>query len=177
MKKIYLRGQKYPGLFALVDDEDFIKLNQYDWYPRKDNKKNFYAQRSEYLGKIDGKYRQTTIQMSREIKRVTDPKIPIDHKNGNTLDNRKENLRITTKSGNNSHLHGLKSNNTSGFRGVTKNKEYPKGRLWRARIYSKDGKRIVLGQYTTAEEAARAFDKAAREIYGEFCGKLNFEEE
>ena len=170
MKTIPLTQNK----LAIVDDEDYEKLIVYKWQVRSDRDKNHYAQRGKYLGKIDGKYKTTTIQMSRSILGIEDSSIKIDHKNGNTLDNRKENLRIATSKENNTNLHGLKRNNTSGYRGVIKRKD-GKMILWRARISLPDGTKKSLGQYSTAEEAARVFDKAAKELYGNFCGKLNFE--
>jgi hypothetical protein len=64
--------------------------------------------------------------------------------------------------------------NTSGFRGVSidkRNKTNP----WTAQVQTKDCKRKWIGCFATPEEAAKAFDKVAKELYGEFCGKLNFE--
>jgi hypothetical protein len=167
MKTVPLTRRK----FALVDNEDFDKVNKYYWNAKKDKKK-YYACRAIYLGKIDGKYKGTTENMHRFILGITNSKISIDHKNGNTLDNRRENLRIASTAQNASNLNELNCNNTNGFRGVTIGPH--KNRLmWRARI---GRKRIHLGYFSTPEEAAKAFDKAAKEMYGEFCGKLNFPE-
>lgn len=171
MKEIELTQNKV----AIVDDEDFMWLSMYQWQARKD-RENYYAQKGEYLGKDGNTYKTTTIQMSRFILGIEDSNIKVDHGNGNTLDNRKSNLRIATIRQNNCNLHELKSNNTTGYRGVTKRNDKIDGNMWRARIYLEDGRRKTLGHFSTPEEAAKAYDKAAREIYGEFCGKLNFEE-
>lgn len=86
MKTIPLTQDK----FAIVDDEDFDRLNEYKWYAGKRKNGNYYAQRSI---KVNDTYR--SILMHSEIMK-TDKKV--DWKNGNTLDNRKENLFITTVS-------------------------------------------------------------------------------
>lgn len=39
----------------------------------------------------------------------------------------------------------------------------------------KDGKRVHIGYFSSKEEAARMFDIKAKELFGDFCGKLNFE--
>lgn len=61
----------------------------------------------------------------------------------------------------------------SGFRGVyfKKNRTKP----WYSRVQIAPKNYIHLGYFLTAEEAAKTFDEAAKEIYGEFCGKLNYE--
>jgi hypothetical protein len=159
--------------FAIVDDEDFDRLNKIRWCIRNDRGRNDYVQTTKYLGKINNKYKNVTIQMHRLILDISDSR-KIDHKNGNTLDNRKENLRIATSRKNNTNLHKLKSNNTSGFRGVIKRHDYIDKITWRARINLPNGRKKSLGEFSTPEEAAKAFDKAALEIYGDFCGQLNF---
>ena len=170
MKEISLT----QGKIALVDDADFEILSQYKWQARKVRGK-FYAGRGEYLGKINGKYKIVCIHMHREILGVSDINIQVDHINGYGLDNRRENLRLASPSQNRRNLNGLKSNNSSGFRGVIKRKDKKNDKIWRARISGPDGKRKNLGQFKSPEEAAISFDGAAKELYGEFCGKLNFE--
>lgn len=97
-----------------------------------------------------------------------------DHINGNRLDNRRENLRVVTNRQNLLNRR-LQDNNTSGYRGVSHyngqaHKDIKK--RWTAEIKVM-GKRKHLGYYLTAEDAARAYDKAARELNGEFA-MLNF---
>lgn len=76
----------------------------------------------------------------------------VDHINGNTLDNRKENLRICTNADNLKHRVNLPKNNTSGILGVRYRKDRDK---WYAEIKS-NGERINLGSYITKEEAIKA---------------------
>jgi len=90
----------------------------------------------------------------------------VDHKNGNGLDNRKENLRICTQSQNNGNSRQRVG--ASGFRGVHK---HVNG-LYYARL-TIDGKSKSLGCARQASEAARMYDAAARGYFGEFAS-LNF---
>jgi hypothetical protein len=94
------------------------------------------------------------------------PGVYVDHKFGNTLDNRDPMLRIVPGSANaaNRELEP----GACGFRGITR-----KGRRFQARI-GVEGARICLGCFDSPEEAARAYDAKAREIYGEFA-LVNFD--
>jgi hypothetical protein len=91
----------------------------------------------------------------------------IDHKDGDGLNNQRYNLRVTTHTQNMKNQR-LRSNNTSGYKGVTWHKGAGK---WYAQIQV-DGKRTYLGLFTILEDAARAYDTAALEHYGEFA-RLN----
>ena len=95
----------------------------------------------------------------------------VDHINGNPLDNRKSNLRICTNA-ENQRNRGVNKNNTSGYKGVCWAKQNKK---WKARI-KHNGKLIHLGYYKDKEEAARAYDKKAKELHGEYA-YLNFPDE
>lgn len=97
----------------------------------------------------------------------------VDHINRNTLDNRLSNLRIVTKAQNLLNK-GLRSDNTSGYRGVSMNKQLGK---WEAYInvidpFTSKSKRKFLGYYKTPEEAAAAYNRAASTYHGEYA-KLN----
>ena len=86
----------------------------------------------------------------------------VDHINGNGLDNRRSNLRPASRSQNGAN-RGAPSNNTSGFKGVTR------FRLkWMAKIQV-HGRTIHLGLFATPQEAARAYDTAALEHFGEYA--------
>lgn len=88
----------------------------------------------------------------------------IDHKNRNPLDNRRENLRYCTHSQNLANK-SMQVNSKTGYRGVDFHKARGK---FRARIVVKD-RSIHLGRFNTPEEAALAYNIAAKEIYGEFA--------
>lgn len=91
----------------------------------------------------------------------------VDHRNGNGLDNRRENLRRCTQSENLMNKR-MGVNNTSGFKGVSAT---PRGR-WRSYI-NVYGNRMHIGVFDTPEEAATAYDKKAKKYFKEFA-VLNF---
>jgi hypothetical protein len=96
------------------------------------------------------------------------PKRQIDHRNRHRNDNRWSNLRKATKSQNCANTVKYK-NNTSGFRGVS---WHSRDMTWVAYIYE-NRCRHVLGSFKTKEDAACAYDEAARRIFGEYAA-LNF---
>lgn len=92
MKKIKLSR----GKFALVDDADLEALSQYKWYINENAEKTkLYAMRSR-LKEEEDTVKGTKVYMHRSLLGVKDKAIMVKHKNGNTLDNRRENL-VTTK--------------------------------------------------------------------------------
>jgi len=150
MKEIKL---SQGGGIALIDDEDFERVNQRKWGLSSKR----YAR-----GSINSKM----ILMHRFILNM--PKnVDLDHINGNGLDNRKCNLRIATKSQNGGNRKVAKSK--SGFKGAYFMNSKNRNKQWMATIFFK-GKKYHLGYYFTKEEAARAYDKAAKKFFGEFAG-------
>jgi len=93
----------------------------------------------------------------------------LDHINRDGRDNRLSNLRLANKSGNGAN-RGKQINNTSGYKGVYKDRYG----YWRAKV-KKDQQDIYLGRFDDKVAAAKAYDKKAREIFGEYAG-LNFPE-
>jgi hypothetical protein len=150
------------GLVALVDDDDYDELTKTSWYAAK-HKFGYYAARGQ---RING--RTCGILMHRQILR-TPAGLWTDHINGDKLDNRRANLRIATPANN---IHNTPPRGTSGYRGVS---FHPHTGKWRARL-KVAGITTSLGLFDSAEAAARAFDAAAPEIYGEFAW-LNFPDE
>lgn len=92
----------------------------------------------------------------------------VDHVNGDKLDNRRSNLRFANKQENNANRR-KNAGCSSRFKGVCL---HTKNRNWNAYI-KKDGKRKHIGCFQDEEAAARAYDAAARELFGEFA-HLNF---
>lgn len=151
------------GQITKVDAADYPWLNGWNWFAAKDyTTGNFYAVRSEHTGKS-----VLQIKMSREILQCKPGELA-DHRNHDTLDNRRENLRKATDT-QNADNRKITAKNTSGYIGVCWHKTNQK---WMAQIGHK-GVRINLGYFSTAEEAARAYDEAAKKLHGEFA-VLNF---
>jgi len=92
----------------------------------------------------------------------------VDHRNGNGLDNRRQNLRQATHAQNLANQK-LSSRNVSGYKGVSRNRNLDR---WTATI-SPAGRSVYLGSFDTPQDAARAYDAAAVEHYAEFA-RLNF---
>lgn len=144
------------GLVALVDAADYERISAFKWYATKR-----YAIRSERRAG-----RSVTILMHHEVLGRPPPGFVTDHINCIRLDNRRANLRFCTPS-QNMWNRGLNLRTTSGFKGVS-----IKGSRYAAAI-RRWGKQEHLGRFDSAEEAARAYDRAALEAFGEFA-RLNF---
>lgn len=149
------------GQQAIVDDADFEYLNQWKWcahrQPRRSTPNSFNAVRNV---QINGEKR--TILMHRLLMGVTDSTILVDHRDNNPLNNQRENLRVANHMQNGAN-RGLNKNNTTGYKGVSKAKH-----RYLAQI-SFNNKRRHLGRFHTAEDAARAYNVAATEAFGEFA--------
>jgi hypothetical protein len=151
------------NLFAIVDPCDYYWLNAFHWtYEGKGEL--IYAVRNG----ISSNGKKMTIRMHREI--MNAPKhLVVDHAGGNTLDNRRTNLRLATRFQNSCNRRCDKTKTTSRFIGVSflKNEN-----LWRVRINNKN-KTITLGRFDNETEAAKAYDEAAKKHRGRFA-VLNF---
>lgn len=148
--------------FAIVDIEDLhLVLGGNVWHQCTNrDKKQIYAARG---WKLNGKrFREKMHQL------IVPGAEEVDHINGDTLDNRRSNLRPVTRM-QNARNQGPKSNCKSGFRGVCFDN---KRQLWKAEM-GLTNKSIYIGRYTTAEEAARAYDEAVYEWAGQYA-RLNF---
>ena len=146
------------GSVAIVDDEDYAELSKNKWYVGSCG----YATRNIKVG-----MRQKRIQMHHTIMPPAEG-FYVDHINGDRLDNRRCNLRLVNPRQSRMNS-GLRRTSRSGYKGVTLIR---KNGSWQAQIKAPD-KNIYLGVYKTAEDAARAYDKAALEHFGEYA-RLNF---
>lgn len=142
------------GYTAIVDDEDFNLLSGFKWRAKK-NGNTVYAE--TLIPDRDGK--MSVAQMHRMLCKSN---AFVDHKDGNGLNNRKENLRAATPTQNQGNSR-IAKNNTSGFKGVQK----VSGRF-RPVIYFKN-KAIYMNLCETADEAAHLYNKAAIALFGEFA--------
>lgn len=148
---------------TVVDAADFEWLSQWNWRAQWNKRgKTFYAVRSQSIGN----QRTKNIYMHRQILGCCETEG--DHKNRDTLDNRRQNLRECTSSQN--KINGsLRKTNSTGFRGVSL---YKKTGKFAASIWVNKAK-TFLGYFTTSENAARAYDEAAKKFHGDFA-VLNF---
>lgn len=157
MKRIILT----QGKVALVDDADFDSLNQWKW--RAANiKGRWYAYRVTH-----GSHKtRKSVAMHREIMGDLAAGKEVDHRDGDGLNNCRDNLRPAT------HAENMRNNRQKpsecGFRGVQKH-----GPSWQAKV-SINGKLIAIGTFPTPEDAARAYDRVATTIHGEFV-RTNFQ--
>ena len=165
MKEIILT----QGQIALVDDEDFERVSQYKWHAVwKLATRSYYATRT-----IPNK---KELSIARFIINCKDINKIIDHRNHNTLDNQRHNLRICTYSENSQNC--MKQHDcTSIYKGVYWRKDQSK---WAAQINPRNIFdqifHLGLGCFESEKEAAKAYDEAAKEEFGEFAN-LNFPEE
>lgn len=147
------------GLVTLVDEADYRRFSEFSFYAIHCVDR-FYAC-SNRMMKVHG---------NRLLHRAildAEKGLFVDHINGNPLDNRRENLRITDHFGN--MRNRKKHRGDHPFKGVR-----PKGKGFQARIRI-GHKQKHLGTFSTQEAAAYAYDAAAIEHYGEFA-LLNFED-
>lgn len=152
---------KHGQFEVLVDDEDYERVMKHSWHVsfRSSQDKSYLQVRTNINGK--------KVRLHRFIMNIEKSKLEVDHLNFNTLDNRKNNLKVCTPRQNNCRK---RHKNIQGYVGIEKTK----GNRYSARA-TVNGFRKHIGIFNTAEEAARAYDKY---VY-EKCGNdayLNFTE-
>lgn len=152
--------QLTQGQEALVDDEDYDKVAKYKWRAKWGGQ-CFYAVRMPW-----NKGKRHEIKMHRFILDAPGNML-VDHRNYNGIDNRRSNLRLCSHS--QSQYHRRSHKGTSRFKGVSLRK---KNKKWYAQIKHKR-KAIWIGEYKDETKAAKAYDRKAKELFGEFA-HLNF---
>lgn len=138
------------GMFALCDPEDLENLSKFNWHFCPQG----YATRME---------KRKVLRMHRFLLRISG-RGKIDHVNGNRLDNRRENIRICNDF-QNAQNRRKDRRNTSGYKGVY---WAPHVRKWRVNIRAFN-RQIFLGYFLDRLEGAKAYDKKAMELFGEFA--------
>lgn len=174
--------QLTQGKFAKVDDEDHDRLCSFKWYAHVSGSNLYYAIRNVKLGY--GKNNRSAQKMHREILIhhgiLIDEEKFVDHVDGDTLNNQKYNLRVCNEKENASNVR-KRENTSSKYKGVgvfkgNKRNDGSQKLYWQAHVsIGGKPKRIGLFPYTKEGEieAAKAYDKEAAVLYGEFS-KLNF---
>lgn len=157
MKKIKLTSQ---GKFAVIDDDDFERVNNFKWYAYNSDG-IYYAGRT-----LPGNF---SISMHRYILNAPS-QFYVDHKNRDGLDNRKTNIRLCTASQNQANRI-VSPKNKTGFKGVS---YHIRDKKWHSRIRL-SGELFHLGTFSNPIEAAKMYDRKAIELFGEFA-RLNFDE-
>jgi len=154
------------GQVAIVDAADYDWLRRWRWQAHWAKDTGSYYARRGIRDKVSGKHRQ--IKMHHLILGLKHGERG-DHRNRNTLDNRRENLRLATPR-QNAQNRAKQETYSNPYKGVSMRKKVTE--RWIARIKTPE-ERLYLGMFGTAEAAARAYDEAARKYFGEFA-VLNF---
>jgi len=183
-KQFIIESKKYGNYTVLVDEEDWDKVKNYTWRlqydtrygrigsvrtniirePRERRNPKFTSRRGwEKAGFKEKQLKIHNVILDHDPNKSN---LIVDHINGNVLDNRKCNLRLCTRAENARNVKKSKSN-TSGYIGVSK-----ESTKWLACV-TLDGKVYRAGRFEDKVEAARARDRKAIELHGEFA-RLNF---
>ncbi len=150
-------SNKKGTFHLLIDEGDFWLLIKYKWYIIPSGHNLFRVSKNP-CKQCSYKYLHRLLLNAKSNEFV-------DHINGNPLDNRKENLRICTRS-ENCRNSKLRKDNTSGYKGVWKYKGRKKP--WVAEIKLND-KNLKIGYFKTKKEAANAYNKMAIKHFGRFA--------
>lgn len=142
------------GSTAVCDEDRFAAVSKYSW-------------RLDRNGYPCAKIKDFTIRLHSFLYKNQGQ---IDHVNGSKVDNRSCNLRFVNHCQNRVNV-GKKKNTKNKFKGITFNKRKNK---WQAQI-GHNYKNITIGSFDSQEDAAKAYDKKAQELYGEYA-RLNFSE-
>ena len=145
------------GKFALVDEADARFIINKKWYAAR-SRYTYYA----YRGTRTEAGGRATMLMHRLILGLKKGE-QADHINGNGLDNRRCNLRKCTRAENMRNWHKVWG--SSKYKGVAWYKAYNK---WEVRIKT-ERREVHLGYYENEKEAAKIYNEAVREWYGQFA--------
>jgi hypothetical protein len=154
------------GFITLVDDTDFENLNAHKWFA-VENPKHIYAARKLFINKkhyIQYMHRQLLGILPYE-------KISVDHISGNGLNNQRANIRISDNFKNMQNRRIQK--HSSQYKGVS---WFKRDKKWRAGIKHR-GKNIYLGTFQDELSAAKAYNKRASALWGEFANLNIIEQE
>jgi hypothetical protein len=144
------------GKSVVVDDDDYDRVAGYKW-------SSFLAGKSWYVNtKIDGK----TAYIHRLITGAP-AGMDVDHLDGDGLNNQRNNLRVCTHQQNQQNTRKPDIPTSSIYKGVTKSNRGGK-KVWAAQV-KHNKKHIHCGNFETQEEAARAYNAKAMELFGEFA--------
>lgn len=156
MKEIKISGNKGKGRVIQIDDEDYEELSKYKWYINSTGK--YVSRRGPIVNN-----KQSNILMHRQIMKVSDPKVYIDHIDHNGLNNQRANLRIATHSQNGANKRKLNPETFSSiYKGVVKI-----GNIWRSSAI-KD-KKVYYKLFLDEKNAAEWYNEMAIKLWGEYA--------
>jgi hypothetical protein len=149
------------GLVAVIDDEDADLVVGFKWYAMKapQHTDRFYAAGWKHMP--PGRY---FVHLHRLIMNAQPGQL-VDHIDRNTLNCRRSNLRFVTRQQNNCNRSPKGAAKTSKYKGVFFCRTHG---VWRAAI-ARNRKRYNLGKFATEDDAARAYNVKARELFGDFA--------
>ncbi len=155
------------GKFAVVDEADYANVSRWNWctlivhHPRRGPPRDiYYAMRKPSVEEQQRTGKRGPVLLHRYLMQAKADE-EIDHENGDGLDNRRQNLRKASRA-ENGRNSGARLG-SSKFKGVSRSQD-----RWRAYI-KVNYKFRHLGYFDIEEEAARAYDQAARELHGKFA--------
>lgn len=171
--KIELKRWDKESLWTIIDLNDLERVLEfaYSWHSGYRAKtKTYYAKTSVQTGeKINGVWQNYTLYLHQFLLGYDGKqKVDIDHINHDTLDNRKENLRLSHRINNSKNRNGKNINNKSGYRNVAciSNSKYP----YYVQI-SIDGKNTCLGKFYDVDEAGAFAEEMRRKYYKDYAGE------
>ncbi|MGL4999533.1 MAG: HNH endonuclease [Cetobacterium sp.] len=145
--------QLTKGQIAIIDDADFERVSKFKWCAAPCGNV-FYAKSQKR-------------HMHRFLLGVNNKSQFVDHKNGNTLDNRRENLRLCTQADNNRNRDKNKNSNKN-YKGVYFDAQTKSVNKYRLEFWFQN-KRIKRKRFFCEKEAALAYNELAKQYYGEFA--------
>jgi hypothetical protein len=151
------------GKVAVIDADDLPLVQGYCWQAQSAHTRSGWYAVTNWRERTDGGVLISRSTPMHALILGTKPGLEIDHIDRDGLNNTRANLRHATHAQNKANCAPYRTN-TSGYKGVSRHK-----RRWRALI-SYGGRPHYIGLYATAEEAARAYDAKAREVFDEFAG-------
>ncbi len=166
---IFLSGKNNKNFETLLDIEDFENIKEIDvsWNASwREDSKSFYVSATKYIGTFEGKPKYKILYLHREIFGNLKRTQLVDHVDSKkTLDNRRNNLRITDHSDNLKNRQGKNKNNKSGYRNVC----MMSGK-WRVQLMVEDKRILFEEKFTDVDEAGKFAEKMRKKYYGDFAG-------
>lgn len=147
------------GQFAKVSDRDYSWINSFKWCAHKNPDGTFYAVRRM------PRSRSSLVRLHRFIMHVSSSTVHVDHRNHDTLDCQRGNLRRCSRAQNMRNRRGANKNSKLGIRGISST---PSGK-WRVRLMV-DGAEKHIGIFHSLTLARSAYIKANRKYFEEFGG-------